>query len=253
MLNYKTYKNENSDKWIVLIHGIGIGSSVWFRQIKEMKKHINILMIDLNGHGKSQDQELIYSRYSPENVSKDILEVLNYEQIHSATFVGLSLGAVVVNAFSTLYPERIDKKILVGGVLKLSKLKVLFGHFVIHFNKFVTYKTFYTLSSYAMLAGKESKNSRKMFVGSVKKMERKEYTKWFKYCVEYVNKVYKELDYTCPNIYIMGDKDKMLLSSLRKEEPIEHNLLVKIVKDAGHVCNIDNHELFNMMFKECIL
>ncbi len=126
-------------------------------------------------------------------------------------------------------------KILVGGVLKLSKLKVLFGHFVIHFNKFVTYKTFYTLSSYAMLAGKESKNSRKMFVGSVKKMERKEYTKWFKYCVEYVNKVYKELDYTCPNIYIMGDKDKMLLSSLRKEEPIEHNLLVKIVKDAGHV------------------
>ncbi len=64
MLNYKTYKNENSDKWIVLIHGIGIGSSVWFRQIKEMKKHINILMIDLNGHGKSQDQELIYSRYS---------------------------------------------------------------------------------------------------------------------------------------------------------------------------------------------
>lgn len=253
MLHYKTYRNANSNEWIVLIHGIGIGSSVWFRQIKEMKKHINILMIDLNGHGKSQDQELIYDTYNPRNVSNDILDILNHEKIHSATFVGLSLGAIVVNAFSTFYPERIDKKILVGGILKLSKLKILFGHFVLHFNKFVTYKTFYTLSSYAMLSGKESKNSRKMFIASVKKMKRQEYTKWFKYCIQHVNKVHKELHYTCPNIYIMGEKDSVLLKPLRHEESGNQHVFLKLIQNAGHVCNIDNYEYFNAVFKECIL
>ena len=253
MLSYKTYLNKHSNKWIVLIHGIGIGSSVWFRQVKELKSHINILMIDLNGHGKSMEENLIHKAYHPTNVSRDILEVLDYEGIQTATFAGLSLGAVVVNAFSMLHPERVEKKILIGGILKLSWLKVLFGQFVIHFNRLVSYRTFYTLSSYAMLSGKQSQNARQMFITAVKKMNRKEYSKWFKYCINYVNKVHYHTVFDCPNIYIMGDKDRVLLNPLKREEASTPNLTVKIVENAGHVCNIDNYMVFNTIFKECIL
>ena len=38
MLNYYTYLNENTTKWVSFVHGAGGSSSIWFRQIRAFKK-----------------------------------------------------------------------------------------------------------------------------------------------------------------------------------------------------------------------
>ena len=54
MLNYKIYDNQK-DFWVVFLHGIGGSTKTWLRQIKSFSDKYNLLMIDLPGHGESQD------------------------------------------------------------------------------------------------------------------------------------------------------------------------------------------------------
>ena len=54
MINYSVYKNFESDQWVTFVHGAGGSSSIWYRQIKEFKKHFNVILLDLRGHGKSK-------------------------------------------------------------------------------------------------------------------------------------------------------------------------------------------------------
>ena len=51
MLYYEKIDN-NSDKWVLFIHGLGGSVETWKYQIKDFKDY-NIIRVDLMGHGKS--------------------------------------------------------------------------------------------------------------------------------------------------------------------------------------------------------
>ncbi|TOH94209.1 alpha/beta fold hydrolase, partial [Vibrio parahaemolyticus] len=83
LLFHKTYLHPTSNEWVVFVHGAGGSSSIWFKQIKAYKQHFNLLLIDLRGHGKSNQllKELITSRYTFTEVTQDILKVLDHLKI----------------------------------------------------------------------------------------------------------------------------------------------------------------------------
>ena len=66
MLYYKEYLLSPEAEWVVFIHGAGGSSAVWFKQLKDFRKHFNLLLIDLRGHGKStvSESEKHYKDYS---------------------------------------------------------------------------------------------------------------------------------------------------------------------------------------------
>lgn len=76
LLFHKTYLHPTSNEWVVFVHGAGGSSSIWFKQIKAYKQHFNLLLIDLRGHGKSNQllKELITSHYTFTEVTQDILK-----------------------------------------------------------------------------------------------------------------------------------------------------------------------------------
>ena len=69
MLYHKTYKHSNSKTWVVFVHGAGGSNAVWFRQLREFKKHFNVLLVDLRGHGKSKKH---YSQEEKEMIINDL-------------------------------------------------------------------------------------------------------------------------------------------------------------------------------------
>ncbi|MFA0520162.1 alpha/beta fold hydrolase, partial [Vibrio sp. 10N.222.55.E8] len=77
--------------------------------IKAYKQHFNLLLIDLRGHGKSDNilKELIANRYTFKAVTLDILKVLDHLKIRSAHFVGMSLGTIIVRNVAELAAGRV--------------------------------------------------------------------------------------------------------------------------------------------------
>ena len=115
MLFYREYKNESSDKWVVCVHGIGGSSTIFANQIKELRKHFNLLLIDLRGHGKTgvipTDE-----KYNFDLICNDIIEVLDHKNIKKAMFLGVSLGTLVIKKLHKIAPERIEKSLLAGAI-----------------------------------------------------------------------------------------------------------------------------------------
>ena len=56
MINYTIYENKDSKQWVTFVHGAGGSSSIWFKQIRDFQKHYNVLLLDLRGHGSSNEQ-----------------------------------------------------------------------------------------------------------------------------------------------------------------------------------------------------
>ena len=130
VLYYKTYENNRSDQWVAFIHGAGGSSSIWFRQIKSFQEQYNVLLLDLRGHGKSQEafERYFTNEHNFENISKDIIDVLDHLKIEKAHFVGISLGTIIIRTICEIAPERVQSLILGGAVTRLNvRSKFLVG------------------------------------------------------------------------------------------------------------------------------
>lgn len=122
MLYYKKYEKDESKEWVVFVHGAGGSSSIWFQQLKAFKSVFNVLLVDLRGHGKSKDALQMYyeEEYTFDDISKDVLQVLDHLNIQRAHFVGVSLGTIIIRNLSELAPERVKSAILCGAITRLN-------------------------------------------------------------------------------------------------------------------------------------
>ena len=123
MINYIIYDNKNSSEWVTFVHGAGGSSSIWFKQIREFKKHFNILLLDLRGHGKSSNYRLknvFEKKYTFSSISKDIIEILDKEKIKKSHFVGISLGTILIRKIAEIHPKMVKSMIMGGAIMKLN-------------------------------------------------------------------------------------------------------------------------------------
>ena len=65
MLYHKTFELGPDRDWVVFVHGAGGSSSIWFKQLRAYREHFNVLLLDLRGHGQSnQLQQVVKGHYS---------------------------------------------------------------------------------------------------------------------------------------------------------------------------------------------
>ena len=106
--------------WVVFVHGAGGSSSIWFKQLRAYREHFNVLLLDLRGHGQSnQLQQVVKGHYSFRAVTEDILRLLDHLRIPRAHFVGISLGTILIRHLAELCPERVKSMVLGGAILRL--------------------------------------------------------------------------------------------------------------------------------------
>ena len=105
----------------------------------------------------------------------------------------------------------------------------------------------YKLFAWIIMPKKNHEESRLMFVQEAKNLARKEFLKWFRltYEVNPLLQYFKETEMEAPTLYIMGEEDHMFLPPVKKMVERFERSYLEVVKDSGHVVNIDKPEQFN--------
>ncbi|MDR4988729.1 MAG: alpha/beta hydrolase [Bacteroidales bacterium] len=248
-LFYKTYIHSEDAPWVTLIHGVGGSSIVWFKQLRDFAKHFNVLIVDLRGHGRSRDLFAAYMgrEYTFEDISMDVLDILDHLNIRKSHFVGVSLGTILIRVIAELDPDRVESMTLAGAITRLnirSRFLVLVAKV---FKPVIPFMWLYRLFARILMPRKRHKESRYIFIKEAQKIYRREINRWFKLLKD-VNPLLQyqvEQNPQIPTLYLMGEEDHLFLHPVR--ELVKQNEMASLVtiRDSGHVCNVDQPVLFN--------
>ena len=168
MLHYFCFKNPNKNvSWLTFIHGAGGNSSIWSQQIRFFKNFYHLLLIDLRGHGKSISHKFD-EIYTFENVTEDIIQVLDKEAIKKSHFVGISLGSILIRKIVDSHPERMSKLVLAGAILNLNRRSKILMYLGKITQSILPFIWIYSFFAHVVLPYKNHRKSRQFFIREAK-------------------------------------------------------------------------------------
>ncbi|MGD1845126.1 MAG: alpha/beta fold hydrolase [Salibacteraceae bacterium] len=249
MLHYITHLHENPKApWVTMVHGAGGSSSIWFRQLRDYRKHFHVLMVDLRGHGKSKGQ--VYEklkRYTFDVISDEVVEVLNHLNIRKSHFVGISLGTVVIREIAERFPDRVQSMVLGGAVMKLNLRGQVLMRLGVLLKSVLPYLLLYKFFAFIIMPRKTHRESRNLFVNEARKLYQKEFIRWFTLASQ-VNPLlafFRIKDCGIPTLYVMGEQDHMFLPSISRLVKDHTSSRLHVIPDCGHVVNVERPKDFN--------
>ncbi|ADR20636.1 alpha/beta fold hydrolase [Marivirga tractuosa] len=246
-LNAIVYPNKNSKEWIVFIHGAGGSTATWKYQVEAFKPYYNLLLIDLRDHGMSKNMEPEIGNYNFDIITEDIKAVVDQYQIDKAHFITLSFGSVIMQDLSIKYPALVASAIFAGGIFKANAWIKAFVQLARFFNLILPYKWMYSIFSYLLMPYKEHQNSRRIYRKQAEKLSPEEYMKWvglYKEFFKLLDRFYNQ-KINFPAMVVMGKADYIFLKSAQRFSEKHSRVLFKRIFEAGHICNIDQPEIFN--------
>lgn len=105
-LNYRKY---GSGEPVLILHGVFGASDNWQTVGKKLSENFAVYLVDLRNHGLSpHNNEMNYPV-----MARDLINLLNDENLDSAHFVGHSMGGKVAMALATSNPEKVKKLVVV--------------------------------------------------------------------------------------------------------------------------------------------
>jgi pimeloyl-ACP methyl ester carboxylesterase len=107
------YTAKGEGKPLMLIHGYGAGIWVWEKQIEVLSQGYRVYALDLIGHGFSDRPKIPYTAETYIHCLRDFMDRVRIEK---ATLVGNSMGGGVAWAMAILFPQRVDRLILIDCV-----------------------------------------------------------------------------------------------------------------------------------------
>ncbi len=248
MLYYSTHELSKDAEWVTFVHGAGGSSSIWYKQIRDFKKHYNVLLVDLRGHGKSKKP--IYTkikRYTFDVLGDEIMEVLDHLKIQKSHFIGISLGTILIREITDRYPERTISMIMGGAVMKLNLRGQVLMKTGVLLKSVIPYLLLYRFFAFIIMPKKSHKESRLLFVNEAKKLYQKEFIRWFTLAskVNPLLKFFRINDSGIPTLYIMGEQDHMFLPSITRLVQDHKSSTLEVIPNCGHVVNVEQPKIFN--------
>jgi len=234
---------------VTFVHGAGGSSTIWYKQLRDFKKHFNVLLLDLRGHGNSKPnlKDAFNNRYTFDSITEDIVEVIDYENIKESHFIGISLGTILIRNLAENHPNKVKSMVMGGAILKLNFRSQVLMRLGIIFKSIVPYLWLYKFFAFIIMPNKNHRESRLLFVREAKKLYQKEFIRWFKLTSE-INpllRFFRGTDIRIPTFYIMGGEDYLFLPTIKKVVKIQKQSSLFVVENCGHVVNVEQPLIFN--------
>ena len=107
-----SYADRGDGPVVLFIHGILGRQQQWSHLVNRMDDDHRVVLPDLFGHGESAKPLGDYSLSSHAATMRDLLDHLGVERV---TLVGHSLGGGIAMQFFYLFPERVERLVLVSS------------------------------------------------------------------------------------------------------------------------------------------
>jgi pimeloyl-ACP methyl ester carboxylesterase len=245
MLKHNIVDNGH-DEWVVFIHGIGGSTKTWKKQIELFSEKYNLLLLDLPGHGENADN--IIHCVDPRKLNDGIKGTLDYLNIRSAHFVGLSLGTIVIANFAVQHPTYVKGIILGGAVLDICGIYRACVSFANGIKRLVPYKLLYKFFAWFMMPKSNHEKSRMIFLREVVKLNKETMFAWIGYLADSLHpgNLFSKLDDLGKNIlFISGEEDHCFLRGSKLLANKLHTAEIKVIEHCGHICSIEKANIFN--------
>jgi len=116
ILNYNNgniyYEVKGEGNPIVLIHGFGLDSRIWKKQVEELSKTNRVITYDLRGFGKSSLPNGKYSHI------EDLNQLLKELNIKNTKIVGHSFGGEIAIDYALKYSNEVSSLVLISPSLR---------------------------------------------------------------------------------------------------------------------------------------
>ncbi|EAQ99962.1 alpha/beta fold hydrolase [Maribacter sp. HTCC2170] len=249
MLSYNTYLHQESTTWVTFVHGAGGSSSIWYKQVREFRKHFNVLLLDLRGHGDSKPslKDAFNDKYTFDAITDDIVEVVDHLKIENSHYVGISLGTILIRNLAEKHPHRVVSMVMGGAIMKLGIRSQILMRLGIIFKSIIPYLWLYKFFAFIIMPYRNHKESRLLFVREAKKIYQKEFTRWFKLTSE-INpllRLFRAADIKIPTLYVMGGEDYLFLPAVKKIVQKHTTCSLLTIEHCGHVVNVEQPQIFN--------
>jgi len=251
LLNYNTYIHQDSSTWVTFVHGAGGSSTIWYKQVREFRKHFNVLLLDLRGHGDSKPsiKDAFNDKYTFDSITNDIVEVVNHLNITKSHFIGISLGTILIRNLAEKHPDMVESMVLGGAIMKLDFRSQILMRLGVLFKSIIPYLWLYKFFAFVIMPNSNHKESRSLFVREAKKLYQKEFSRWIKLTSE-INPLllmFRTADIKIPTLYVMGGEDYLFLPSVKKIIQNHTACSLLTIEYCGHVVNVEQPQLFNQL------
>ena len=111
------YSAKPNKPYLLMIHGLGVnGRTNWYKQIKALSKHYNLLIADLIYFGESTSKEENYSvEFQAEQLHEALVKMNVNTNIH---VMGFSYGGLTASVYNQLFSEEVNKLIIIDAPVK---------------------------------------------------------------------------------------------------------------------------------------
>ncbi len=232
---------------VILLHGIGGNKNNWNDNLEYLSNHFLTVAWDSRGYGESDDYD---GDLDFNDIVEDLKKTIFSFNRKKVNIVGLSMGGQIACLFYEKYPQFVKSLILCDthfGLSKLSKNEI---------DKFVNSRKKPLLNGLnphdiaenvaKLLIGNYSNRSAfKKLVDSINNLHKDSYLKTidasFKSSHDHI---FKKID--VPTLLIVGELDRLTPPSMAKEiQKLIKNSKLYIIKNAGHLSNIEEPRKFN--------
>jgi 3-oxoadipate enol-lactonase len=243
---------------LVFLHGALLNSDLWVRQIETFSDLFKCVAYDLRGHGRTGASDL--KQYSTVTFADDLAEMLEALELRRPILCGLSMGGMIAQSFAAKYPERVralvlcdtgvstchylTDKLLNQAIGLVTPTATLFG--VPEFRRF-THLVNQCFGDHSWVAQTEkSVDFVTNAVGMVKPHE-----------VVKIVTALRKFDSSplyrpkIPALVLNGESDSPFI--LRQAKILQQaypNADYRIIPKAGHLANLDNPEIFDLVLLE---
>ncbi len=243
------YETWGSGQPVVFIHGAYLSTKEWVYQAAYFSKHYQVVLIDMPGHGGSDN----LAEYSVEAMAEYIAKAMDCLNVTSCMLCGHSLGGMVAQALAIKYPHLVSRLILgeTSFGVKSNPVEAFFTALSTSVLKHVSVEKQSVM--YANQLGRQSNETKDYIISEIIKYQsnHENFNRIWGATVSYDGKA-KLASISCPALIVVGENNIQTHGQAVVMKSLIEDCELVYVKNAGHMVNMDNPDGFNRAVSEFI-